>query len=63
MNWIGRVFEATYGLDTGNQLEVISEPRVISRRGETAVVVRDSYKSEYEVETDKLEHSIYYTER
>ena len=59
MDWIGRVFED----GTGETVEVVSEPRLVSMRGETAVVVRDSSNSEYEVKTEKLESSFYYTER
>lgn len=59
MDWIGRVFED----ETGDTVKVISEPRLTNQYGETAVVVRDSSNSEYEVKTKRLESSIYYTER
>lgn len=63
MSWIGRMYDMNYGLNEGELLLVISEPRIINKGGDTAVMVRDSSNSEYEVETKELEASIYYTER
>lgn len=63
MSWVGRMYDMNYGLNEGELLLVISEPRIINKEGDTAVMVRDSSNSEYEVETKELEASIYYTER
>ena len=63
MSWVGRMYDMNYGLNEGELLLVISEPRIINKKGDTAVMVRDSSNSEYEVETKELEASIYYTER
>lgn len=63
MSWVGRMYDMNYGLNEGELLLVISEPRIINKKGDTAVMVRDSSNLEYEIETKELEASIYYTER